>query len=488
MKKRLLTIILALCMTLSLWPAAALAADTASPAESVGVYAAVANPTDTATAENVLGVLSQYDADAYHIMKTEYDGGTNIMIWFFGGPIISQIDTAVHETYHSYTFNQAGSFYAERIYIGGGKTYDVDYSVVYNSGNFTKTEDMARNIPASLRTFRYDTYVGPGASPDANTKGVFGLLNEFTAYCWGLETMNSLAQYLLDTDAGKDGWKAYVSSVGNNITAYAEFKYWTLRYMNYIKSANPTLYQSILSNTSYCAAYRDADAKFTAEIDRSRGIVNSTQQHLQNKGCSIEWTDSGIYLRSGYMGSGLDLDDYNVLTAELAKPEYTEMDAVLKGNSPQQPSQPAQPTHAATAQPTNDKLSVDGKDATPAAYKIGGANYFKLRDVAMLLNGTDAQFSIDYDNARKAIMITTGRPYSPQGYELQAMPAGSAGADTSNDAVYINGSKVDLTAYKINGANFYGIRDLGRALGFNVGWSQNRGMYIESNKPYSDAD
>ena len=151
------------------------------------------------------------------------------------------------------------------------------------------------------------------------------------------------------------------------------------------------------------------------------------------------------------------------------------------------PEQPAQPV-SITAQPTNDKLSVDGAAKSPAAYKIGGANYFKLRDVAMLLNGTNAQFEISYDNDKKAINITTGRPYSPQGYELQAMPAGSAGADTSNDAVYINGSKVDLTAYKINGANFYGIRDLGRALGFNVGWSQDRGMFIESGKPYSDAD
>lgn len=485
MKKRLLAMLLTLALCLAV-TAPALAADRSFSLESgvpakYDVYsAALANPGDTATAENVLAILSQYDADAYHIMKTEYDSGTNILIWFMGGPIISRIDTAVHETYHSYTFNQAGSFYGERIYLGNGSFYDVDYSVVYNGGAFTKTEEMSRNIPSELRTFRYDTYVAPGAAPDANTKGVFGLLNEFTAYCWGLETMNSLAQYLLDTGAGAEGWKPYVTSVGNNMTAYAEFKYWTLRYMIYIRSANPALYQSILNNTSYCEAYRDADAKFTAEIDRSRRIVDSNQEYLLGKGCSVEWTDSGIYLRSGYYGSGLDLNDYRVLSAELAKPEYTEMDAILKKNSPQLPSVPSTP-----AFPTNDKLSVDGEDAAPAAYKINNANYFKLRDLAMLLNNSNAQFSVDYNGEINAIMITTGQPYRPQGGELNTVPSAAASAMPSNDAVYINGVKTDLTAYKIAGANYYGIRELGRALGFNVGWTGERGMFVETDKPYN---
>lgn len=146
------------------------------------------------------------------------------------------------------------------------------------------------------------------------------------------------------------------------------------------------------------------------------------------------------------------------------------------------------PLQKLSADPTNDKLSVDGKDAAPAAYKIGGANYFKLRDVAALLNGTSAQFEISYDNDRKAINITTGKAYTPQGYELKQMPTGKAEALTSSDTVYVNGQKLELTAYKIGGANFYGIRDLGRALGFNVGWKQGTGMYIESDKPYSDAD
>ena len=35
---------------------------------------------------------------------------------------------------------------------------------------------------------------------------------------------------------------------------------------------------------------------------------------------------------------------------------------------------------------------------------------------------------------------------------------------------------------------YYQLRDLGKALGFNVGWSAERGVFIESDKPYTDAD
>lgn len=141
-----------------------------------------------------------------------------------------------------------------------------------------------------------------------------------------------------------------------------------------------------------------------------------------------------------------------------------------------------------TADPTNDALTVDGKGATPTAYKIGGANYFPLRDVAMLLSGTKAQFSVEYDGEHNAVKLTTGKAYTPQGWELAGAASQSQEAIVGNDSIYINGEKADFTVFKIGGSNFFQIRDLGKALGFNVGWTAEKGMFIESDKPYTDAD
>lgn len=127
---------------------------------------------------------------------------------------------------------------------------------------------------------------------------------------------------------------------------------------------------------------------------------------------------------------------------------------------------------------------MDGQTKTPTAYKIEGTNYFQPRDVALLLSGAPAQFSVDYDGSRKAVIITTGRPYTPNGTEGKGA-AGNAQAIVGNNDVYINGEKVDFTVYKINGSNYFQIRDLGRRLGFNVDWTRERGMFIETDKPYS---
>ncbi len=159
---------------------------------------------------------------------------------------------------------------------------------------------------------------------------------------------------------------------------------------------------------------------------------------------------------------------------------------VVADNGSTTPSQPQQPA-GTTASPTNDKLEVNGAAANPTVYKIGGSNYFKIRDVAALLNGTEKQFAVGYDGAKNAVTATTGQGYDKQSGDLAgAATGGGQTADPSNDAIYVDGQKITAEVYKINGSNYFKLRDLGKALNFYVGWSAERGMYIETGKPYSE--
>lgn len=144
---------------------------------------------------------------------------------------------------------------------------------------------------------------------------------------------------------------------------------------------------------------------------------------------------------------------------------------------------------SAPATPTGNTLLVDGAEKLPAAYMINDNNYFKLRDVAALLNGTNAQFNIGWNGNTGAITITTGEAYTAVGGELASVPTDVSTAEISNNIVYVNGEKAELTAYMINDNNYFKLRDLGKALGFNVSWDGIKGaVLIESDKPYSDAD
>ena len=117
---------------------------------------------------------------------------------------------------------------------------------------------------------------------------------------------------------------------------------------------------------------------------------------------------------------------------------------------------------------TNQNLTVDGEAKETEIYNIDGSNYFKLRDMAALLTGTDAQFSVAFDAERNTIVVATGEAYEAVGGELATGTDKSDSAVASAQSVEINGTKVALTAFNIGGNNFFKLRDLGTALNFDV--------------------
>ena len=130
----------------------------------------------------------------------------------------------------------------------------------------------------------------------------------------------------------------------------------------------------------------------------------------------------------------------------------------------------AAPVCAFDARLSPQRLSVDGKTVECEKYNIDGSNYFKLRDLAQLLNGTGSQFNVEWDGQRGVISVTTRRAYTaPDGHELAQRGDLSATAAPSAQTIMIDGALcTDLTAYNIGGSNFFRLRELGGALGFDV--------------------
>lgn len=64
-----------------------------------------------------------------------------------------------------------------------------------------------------------------------------------------------------------------------------------------------------------------------------------------------------------------------------------------------------------------------------------------------------------------------------------AFAASGIMAQLSQQAIYVDGAPVALTAYTINGNNYVMLRDIGQAVGFNVYW--DGAVQIDSDAPYT---
>lgn len=158
--------------------------------------------------------------------------------------------------------------------------------------------------------------------------------------------------------------------------------------------------------------------------------------------------------------------------------------ALAVGSAPAAPAAAPSPIAAAAG---NISLSLDGTDMKLGTYIIASNNYVKLRDVAQLLNGTAKQFSVTWNGAAQRIDLVSGAPYTPEGGELAPPAAGEQNAVPNAASVWLDGAAVSLTAYTINGNNFFKLRDLGIALDFYVGWDgATSTVIVDTSRGYTE--
>ena len=111
-----------------------------------------------------------------------------------------------------------------------------------------------------------------------------------------------------------------------------------------------------------------------------------------------------------------------------------------------------------------------------------------MRDLALALNGTKAQFSVDWNGV---VNLVAGSVYTANGSENSTPFSGERTYTVPVNPTNVNGAVSDLQAIVLTDQSggaytYYQLRDLGRKLGFHVGWSAEKGVFIETGKPYSE--
>lgn len=152
----------------------------------------------------------------------------------------------------------------------------------------------------------------------------------------------------------------------------------------------------------------------------------------------------------------------------------------------EEPQTPSVPPAAAAAAPTSSTVLVNGEKKAFDAYSIDGNNYFKLRDLAFVLSGTDKQFQVGWDGEANAISLTSGEAYTSVGGEMEGKSAGKQPAKPTSSKILLDGKEVSLTAYEIGGNNYFKLRDIGQTFDFGVGWDDaSRTITIDTSVGYT---
>lgn len=139
--------------------------------------------------------------------------------------------------------------------------------------------------------------------------------------------------------------------------------------------------------------------------------------------------------------------------------------------------------------PSTHKVTLDGKSVAPQGYNIENNNYFKLRDIAYMLNGTESQFNVAWDAKNNAISLTSGTAYQAVGGEMtDSVSAQITGCAPSSATIILDGKTISLTGYMINGNNYYKLRDVGTALGFGVDYDEDKQTVVIESSPSAAED
>lgn len=123
-----------------------------------------------------------------------------------------------------------------------------------------------------------------------------------------------------------------------------------------------------------------------------------------------------------------------------------------------------------TADKSKSRVTVDGKTVDVSGYAVNGSNYYKIRDIAMVLRTTPCRFNVTWDNSLGGISVTTNVKYQPEGGELSDDTSIILNISENTAPIYVDKKQSDLTAYTINESNYFKIRDLADIIGFNVTW------------------
>jgi hypothetical protein len=178
--------------------------------------------------------------------------------------LFNEFETVVHESVHLYnnSFATPGSF--GYLVVPG-----IEISVVPTQPFRSSEVKWIAPADAGEKIFRYNTYLSDSSIVSANTIGIYGLMDEFSAYNNGVRACVVAAQNaMMKGDTAKAA--GFIAQASGTYFAYYEFNLFIAWYIHTAKASYPEKYKELMANTNLRVAYTLIDANFKENIDNMK--------------------------------------------------------------------------------------------------------------------------------------------------------------------------------------------------------------------------
>lgn len=286
--------------------------------------------TDEKRNQFVLNLAKTYCSDALEILQSQ----KNIKSYLeyldnkqTRDEILSRFATMIHETCHGYNSDIqfiGGFFITKNIHIKANWSWE---SKVFNSNELNTF--VAKD--AQDKIFRYDTYVGDASNTSSQVNGIYGMIDEFSAYYHGTKAFLELRKYYETFAPYKTQPKIwldeYLGHPQSYIYAYDEFRLFISWYLRYAQKKHPTEYQRFMADQNLRLAFTLLDDLFKGLVNEYFDIRKDIIDKLTAAGHELKLDKEYLYIytrkNGSVSGSGTGVPDAKI---DYLKGLFTEAD------------------------------------------------------------------------------------------------------------------------------------------------------------------
>lgn len=246
--------------------------------------------------------LSRHSCSGYAVMKKFLEDcpdetyinnyiltPTQYLNFFYSDPdlnfdTITATNVLVHESMHHVSYSEADGPLDLFVMLNCDESWQVEMIPTF------PCEELSDVIAEDHRTQRYDTYIEAGPTHVTQTRGIYGLLNEFCAY---YQSANAVLEVGQSKGVLTDPIASTVHSI-NTVIPYYELKYWILTYLIYAEDNHPLDFQTAMENDALKQSFIALDTEFESVITNmtfySDPLDGSGVEELQNVINTLETT------------------------------------------------------------------------------------------------------------------------------------------------------------------------------------------------------